>query len=240
MEALDFEVWGANALFTDPIFRAEKQSYPVPTHQALVGVVSSIYWKPTLIWHIDKVRIMNQVEMETKSVRPLDKTFSLDHNSLAFYTYLHAPRYQVRCHFEWNMERDDLAVDRNEKKHLAIFKRALKAGGRRDIFLGTRECQAYVKPAHFGDDFGVYDDTGRVDFGQMFYGYHYPDEHAEKDFSVALWDAFMDRGVITFPRLEDCTNVQKIRDVEMQPYDVPKLTQSVDKLYSELGEEAGQ
>lgn len=233
MEIFEFEVTGRNALFCDPLFRSEKMSYQIPTRQALVGVVSSIYWKPTLIWQIDAVRIMNPINMESKAMRPFDKTFSLNHNSLAFYLYVTEPRYQIRCHFEWNYAREDLAQDRNEKKHAAIFKRSLKAGGRRDVFLGTRECQAYVEPAVFGQGAGAYDKTGRVDFNTMFFGYRYPDQHPNEPFSVALWDAYMIDGVVRFPDMEDCRMVQKVRDVTIQPYDIPKLTQSVDELYSE-------
>ena len=28
-------------------------------YEALKGIARSIYWKPTLIWHIDRVRIIN-------------------------------------------------------------------------------------------------------------------------------------------------------------------------------------
>ena len=30
----------------------------------------SVYWKPTLIWFIDKVRVMNPIQMEVKGIRP--------------------------------------------------------------------------------------------------------------------------------------------------------------------------
>lgn len=47
------------ALFTDPLTKVggEKFSYPVPTYQALKGITESIYWKPTLIWVIDRCRV---------------------------------------------------------------------------------------------------------------------------------------------------------------------------------------
>ncbi|MFP3442011.1 type I-C CRISPR-associated protein Cas5c, partial [Pantoea sp. SIMBA_133] len=79
-------------------------------------------------------------------------------NTLANYTYLKDVRYQVRAHFEFNKHRPDLAHDWNEGKHFNIMKRSLKAGGRRDIFLGTRECQGYVEPCEFGSGEGFYDD----------------------------------------------------------------------------------
>ncbi|WP_155286299.1 type I-C CRISPR-associated protein Cas5c [Lacticaseibacillus zhaodongensis] len=229
----EFEVYGRNALFCDPLFRSEKSSYSVPTYQALVGVVSSVYWKPTLVWKIDRVRVLHPFVTEAKGMRPLDKNFAVNKNSLAYYQYLVNPAYQIACHFEWNMQRDDLEADRNVKKHVSIFQRSLKVGGRRDIFLGTRECQAYVRPAGFGEGTSVFDNTGTIDLGQMFLAYHYPDEHADNKLSAKFWDAKMTDGIISFPDPDDCQTEQKIRDVALQPYDKPKLTQPVDQLYSE-------
>ncbi|MEL7655675.1 MAG: CRISPR-associated protein Cas5, partial [Bacillota bacterium] len=57
---VEFVVFGKYGLFSDPITRVggEKLSYQVPTYQALKGILESVYWKPTLIWYIDEVRIM--------------------------------------------------------------------------------------------------------------------------------------------------------------------------------------
>ena len=54
-----FSLKGRRALFTDPVSRmgGEKFTYQVPTYQALKGVLESIYWKPTFVWVVDKVRI---------------------------------------------------------------------------------------------------------------------------------------------------------------------------------------
>ncbi len=40
----------------------------------------------------------------------------------------------------------------------------IERGGRRDIFLGTRECQGYVEPCVFGEGEGAYD-AFDMDFG---------------------------------------------------------------------------
>ena len=65
-EMVEFEVSGDYALFSDPITRAggEKCSYQIPTYEALKGILHSIYWKPTITWVVDKVRIMNRISME--------------------------------------------------------------------------------------------------------------------------------------------------------------------------------
>ena len=95
---------------------------------------------------------------------------------LSFYTYLKNCRYQVMAHFEWNENRPELAGDRNENKHHNIAKRMIEKGGRRDIFLGTRECQGYVVPCKFGEGEGHYDNIQELAFGLMYHGITYADE----------------------------------------------------------------
>ena len=140
---VDFTVWGRYALFTDPLTRigGEKFSYQVPTYEALKGILSSVYWKPTIIWYIDKVRIMKQIRTQSRSAKPLLYSGGSD---LSIYTYLVDVLYQVQAHFDWNYNRSDLEHDRNENKHYCVAKRMIERGGRRDVFLGTRECQAML------------------------------------------------------------------------------------------------
>jgi CRISPR-associated protein Cas5d len=89
---------------------------------------------------------MRPIRTEAKNIKPIDISGG---NTLATYTYLADVRYQVRAHFEWNRLRDDLKSDRIAPKHLEMAQRMIRKGGRRDIFLGTRECQGYVEPTIF-------------------------------------------------------------------------------------------
>ena len=165
---IEYRVFGRYALFTDPLSKTggEKCSYQIPTYQALKGITESIYWKPTITWVIDECRIMKLIQTETKGVRPIKYTGG---NDLSFYTYLQNVEYRVRAHFEWNENRKDLAHDRNEHKHYDIAKRMLERGGRRDIFLGARECQGYVEPCPLEEGEGDYDTTS-LSFGIMVHG----------------------------------------------------------------------
>jgi len=196
--SVTFEVYGKYALFSDPITRVggEKFSYQVPTYQALKGILESVYWKPTFVWLIDAVRIMNKIQTEGKGIRPLKMGGG---NELAYYTYLKEVRYQVLAHFEWNEYRPELLGDRNENKHHNISKRSIEKGGRRDIFLGTRECQAYVEPCEFGSGDGFYDDYGQLNFGFMLHGIDYPDENSQKNLDVRYFNCAMQDGFIIFP-----------------------------------------
>ena len=162
--SIEFQVTGRYALFTDPLSKVggEKCSYHVPTYEALKGIAKSIYWKPTLIWVIDEVRVMKRIRTQTKGVKPLDLGGG---NSLAIYTFLADVQYQVRAHFEWNEHRPELSDDRIEAKHHAIAQRMIDRGGRQDVFLGTRDCQGYVQACEFGSGAGELDDAGELAFG---------------------------------------------------------------------------
>ena len=200
-----FEVRGDYALFSDPITRVggEKISYQIPTYEAIKGILESVYWKPTIIWIIDEVRVLNQIKTEAKAIRTLSYTKNTP--DLSYYTYLKNVAYQVKAHFEWNMNRPELEKDRNEDKHFQMALRMIKKGGRRDVFLGTRECQAYVFPADFGSGAGFYDHSGVLSFGLMYHGIIYPDESSEKkNMTINFWNPQMIDGVIKYTKPADC------------------------------------
>lgn len=219
---VEFEVSGSYGLFSDPIMcvGGEKCTYQIPTYEALKGILMSVYWKPTLIWYIDKVRVMNPIQMEVKGMRPIKYRGG---NDLAYYTYLKDCRYQVQAHFEWNENRPELAADRNENKHHEIAKKMIRKGGRRDIFLGTRECQGYVEPCLFGQGEGAYDGISGLAFGLMYHGITYADEAYSEEtancMTANFWYPVMkEKGIITFPRPEECPLHKPLRPMEMKSF----------------------
>lgn len=216
---IEFKVYGRYALFTDPLTKTggEKYTYPIPTYQALKGICESIYWKPTFKWVVDDVRIMNPIRTQSQGIRPIHYTD--DKNALSIYTYLKDVEYQVRAHFVWNNNRQDLIQDRNENKHWLIAKRMIERGGRRDIFLGTRECQAYVEPCNFGEYEGYYDNS-KMSFGMMVHGITYPDESEAKgnigQMKIRLWNPTMNNGIIHFIKPEECTILKDLGEKEIK------------------------
>lgn len=222
--SVEFKLTGRTALFTDPIVRlgGEKCSYIFPTYEALKGAISSVYWKPTFTWIIDKVRIMKPIRMETKGIRPLVYSGG---NTLSLYTYLSDVEYQVKAHFEWNENRPDLAHDRNENKHFFMAKRFLERGGRRDVFLGTRECQAYAEPCTFEEGKSYYEDKGELSPGLMFHGFTYPDEakgEQEGKLTARFWLPKMENGVIHFIRPEECTIQRELFEMNAKEFSLEK------------------
>lgn len=234
--SIEFRLWGRYALFTDPLTRigGEKCSYHIPTYEALKGVLKSIYWKPTLIWVVDEVRVMKRIRTQTKGTKPQEYSGG---NSLAIYTFLSDVEYQVRAHFEWNTYRQELAVDRIEGKHYDIAKRMLERGGRQDIFLGTRDCQGYVEPCEFGSGVGELDADGELGFGLMFHSFDYPDETGENKLYTRSWSPTMVNGVIRFDRPEDCKVRKFVRDMSPKAFGVSSNQRAVDEEADDL---AGQ
>lgn len=229
--SFSFKVYGRYALFTDPVTKigGEKSTYHLPTYEAIKGVLKSIYWKPTIIWHVDRVRVMNPLRTQTKGTKPLVWSGG---NSLAIYTFLHDVEYQVEAHFEWNKHRPELEKDRIDGKHFSIAKRSIEKGGRQDIFLGTRDCQAYVEPYDFGKNTGAYDDINELGFGLMFHGFDYPDETGKDELHSRFWNATMKKGILEFPRPDECKIRRFVRAM------LPKQFEQGDNLVSVVDEEA--
>lgn len=205
---VELEIAGAYALFSDPVMRVggEKCSYQIPTYEACKGILASIYWKPTFIWVIDECRVMNRIQMESKGIRTLK--YNKGGADLSYYTYLKNVRYQIRAHFEWNENHPQFTHDRDVAKHYNIAKKMIKRGGRRDVFLGARECQGDVSPCRFGEGKGAYDNSGKYPFGFMYHGVTYADEaysEATKDtMTLNFWHPVMENGVIKFARPNEC------------------------------------
>lgn len=207
-----YRVSGRYALFSIPSssMGIDKASYQCPTYEALKGITSNIYWKPTLTWIIDKVRIINPIRTESKSVKiPFYNKEGCD---IATYVYLKDVEYQVLAHFEWNMDRPDLENDRIPQKHQEIMTREINRGGRLPIFLGCSECGGLVESCEFGDGPGFYDNYGEIDMGLQFRIEYSTSKRREM---IKVFDRVtMKNGIITFRHPNDFspTEKEKIRN----------------------------
>ncbi|MDA3786531.1 MAG: type I-C CRISPR-associated protein Cas5c [Deltaproteobacteria bacterium] len=226
--SISFKLWGRYGLFTDPVTKTggEKCSYHVPTYEAIKGVLKSIYWKPTIIWFVDKVRVMKPLRTQTKGTKPLVWGGG---NSLAIYTFLHEVEYQVEAHFEWNEYRPELEKDRVDGKHFNIVSRMLEKGGRQDILLGVRDCQGFVEPCLFGEGKGAYDEIDELGFGLMFHSFDYPDETGKDELASRFWQATMRAGILHFPRPEQCEKRRFIRNMTAKQFGLDENILHVDR-----------
>lgn len=227
--AIAFLLTGRFALFSDPVTRVggEKTSYLIPTYEALKGVCESIYWKPTFQWVVDSVRVLNPFQSQSKGMRPI--SLRNEPATLSIYTYLKDVRYEVHAHFEWNPLRGDLVADRNENKHYFMAKRCLERGGRRDIFLGTRECQGYVEPLPEEPIESAFDPLERMTFGNMFHGFDYGDTGEGGQMVARFFEPVMLRGVVTFPRPEECTVRRVVKPLEGKAFALGKTLRPVEE-----------
>ena len=79
----------------------------------------------------------------------------------------------------------------------------LERGGRQDVFLGTRDCYAYVEPCEFGEGVGHYDDIDELgSYGLQFHSFGYPDETGKEELITRFWRPVLKNGVLTFPRVD--------------------------------------
>lgn len=219
----EFQITAPYALFSDPLTKVggEHISLPFPTYEALKGVLKSVYFKPTILWVIDDLRIMNPIQTMTRGVKI--PNYEKPGNDLAYYTYLKDVQYQVRAHFIWNMNRPELECDRIIGKHYKIIKRMIERGGRRDVFLGTRECQALVEPCVFGSGQGFYDNQPwETAYGFLYHSLIYPDEAILEDdkgwLTTTFWHPVMKNGMIHYIRPEECTEKRHVREMGMKTF----------------------
>ncbi len=236
---------GDYALFTTPITKGggEKYTYPIPTYQAIKAITEAIYWKPTFIIYIDEIKVLNKISTETKGIRLLygrGKENSIDRSK---YTYLKDVKYAIKYHFEWNTIREDFIFDRNEKKHTEIMLRSLKKGGRRDIFLGVRECIGYVKylsEEEYDTIVGEYNNT-TISFGIMFHSFNYPTEGTLNDYDGLqsnFTDITMINGKVNFCRPKECPinmNLSKLNIKELTPNNVKAVDQEYQEIIADNG-----
>ncbi|MBL7188907.1 MAG: type I-C CRISPR-associated protein Cas5 [Phycisphaerae bacterium] len=145
-----FSVRAERALFTRPELRVERFTYPLPTYGALAGVLRSIYAKPSFFWVPTRVLIMKPIRYQNIMINEVKTTAITKRPFVAperrmqkMQTYLYDVHYLVEAHFKWSENQPE---DRDLTKHLCIFERSLDTGGRRDVFLGMRECTAIVEP----------------------------------------------------------------------------------------------
>lgn len=231
-----YRLYGDYALFTDPVTKGggEKYTYQIPTYQALKGITEQLYWKPTVVYYIDSVKVIKKIQTETKGIRTPLKNGK---NDLNYYTYLRDVEYLVKFHFEWNHNRPELKEDWNETKHEQILLRSIAKGGRRDLFLGTRECVGYVErireeqyrmaPTDY--------DGKKVSFGIMFHSFLYPDEavHSNEGKLISNFtNIIMDNGEINFIRPEECQIQHSLRDYSFRPFTRANMTFAEDEIRS--------
>lgn len=155
-------VWGEWACFTRPELKAERYSYEVMTPSAAIGILSAIYWKPEIRWHIDKIHVLKPIklvsirrnEVSAKATAPksdLIKNGGEAHLGILVEetrqqrssTILQDVEYLIEAHFSILKVQENV---NNKAKHLEMFKRrAMKGQAFHQPYFGTREFPVFFE-----------------------------------------------------------------------------------------------
>lgn len=58
-------VWGERACFTRPEMKVERVSYDVMTPSAARGLLEAIYWKPAIVWVVDRINVLKPIRFQS-------------------------------------------------------------------------------------------------------------------------------------------------------------------------------
>lgn len=194
--------WGDRALFTNPatFVSGDKVSYPIPTVQALTGMLGRVYWHPPMEWKIKSLRVMNLIQTVAEVQKYRDPDCNTTTAYLGNVLYLKDVDYEVECYFEINemMAKAMPRPDTNVQKHEHIFEKKLERGPARLLFLGTAECPGFAARARKRRK-GAYDSVASVDFGVMYQRSLYPNMHKGCDQQYReLWKTVMKNGIVSY------------------------------------------
>ena len=210
------KVWSDHACFTRPEMKVERVSYDVMTPSAARGVLEAIHWKPTILWVVDAIHVLNPIRFtsirrnEVGAKIPAGSVKSAmnrgDTNGLGLAvdenrqqraaTVLVKPAYVIEAHFELkaNAGEGDTAA-----KHIAMFnRRGAKGQCFHRPYLGTREFAAHFELVE-GDlpDSTLPADQRNRDLGWMLHDIDHANDQRPYFFRAALVD-----GVMAVPPLD--------------------------------------
>ena len=137
---ISIKVSGSLALWTIPESRSDRISYTVPTYSGLLGMVKNIFWKPEIGIDVLAVKILKNPR---RQIVGLDHIKSDGGIRLSTQSYVINPEYLVEIGlYQVNPDSNVKAVI---GKYANMLERAIKAGGRRHVYLGCSECHATVE-----------------------------------------------------------------------------------------------
>lgn len=211
-------VKGTRACFTRPEMKAERVSYDVMTPSAARGIIEAVYWKPAIAWHIDRIKVLNEIRFETfrrnevESKLPYGGTTGAQAvaggNDVALYQVTSDDRqqrstlllrdvaYVVDAHFDLT----ELAgeTDTVEKHYNIVMRRLRKGQCFNQPYLGCREFPAEVLFIEKDDKAhtSYYEKVLEKDLGFMLFDLDFT---IQEDPQPRFFRAIMRKGVIDVP-----------------------------------------
>jgi len=219
-------VWGEYACFTRPEMKVERVSYDVMTPSAARGILEAIYWKPEILWIIDKIHVLkpirftsvrrnevaDKISISTAKTAMRKGTGNLhlnieDRRQQRASLVLRDVAYGIEAHF------DVLAADTGEHespnklagKHLDIFNRRARKGQYfHHPYLGCREFPAKFESVAGAFPASELSERGlNRDLGFMLYDIDFdqdPETKAIKNTTPRFFRAKLDQGVVAVQR----------------------------------------
>lgn len=202
---ISLKIWGNYACFTRPEMKVERVSYDVITPSAARGILEAIYWKPAIVWVIDRIHVLNPIRFdnirrnELSSKLPLGTVksamkngrspvgvFIEDDRQQRAALVLRDVAYVIEAHFEFKGSEDN-----NTAKHKEIFERRVEKGQCfHNPYLGCREFPAFFEPILGKAPKSNL--TGERDLGWMLHDIDFENNMEAKFFRAVMLDGLID------------------------------------------------
>jgi CRISPR-associated protein Cas5d len=199
------KVWGEYACFTRPEMKVERVSYDVMTPSAARGILEAIYWKPAIIWIVDRLHVLNSIRFDNirrnelgsklavgtvkkamKNGRSPVQVFIEDDRQQRAAMVLRDVSYIIEAHFEFVGDEDC-----NPGKHKEIFdRRARKGQCFHKPYLGCREFPANFELVE--GDIPASTFRGEQDLGWMLHDIDVVDKMEASFFRAVMRDGVVD------------------------------------------------
>jgi len=199
-------IWGERACFSRPEMKAERVSYDVITPSAARGILEAIYWKPAIVWVIDRIHVLREIRFDSFRRNEVGKKIPVGNVQSAMkngvgdlYQFVEDDRqqratlmlrdvdYVVEAHFEMT---DRAGETDTAEKHYNIALRRLRNGQCfQQPYFGCREFPASFELV---EDVPVSPLHGERDLGWMLLDLDFGDEIQAQFFRATLVNGVME------------------------------------------------
>jgi len=154
---------GPLACFTRPELKVERVSYSVMTPSAARGLLEAVLWKPAITWHIERIKVLNEIKFtafrrnEVNSKASLPSRATIENGGKVSEYFADEDRaqrntvaladvdYVIEAHFTMT---DKAGAADNVNKFVEIFQRRVEKGQHfHQPYFGCREFVAEILPA---------------------------------------------------------------------------------------------
>lgn len=195
-------VWGDYACFSRPELKVERVSYDFITPSAAKGILDAIYWKPAIIWKVDKIHVLAPIKFtnirrnevsEVATLYGIKKAIKDSSNYDIVSSKVRHQRaamvltnveYVIEAHFEINKQKAG-ETDTPEKHYNIVLRRLRQGQFFHKPCLGTREFAASFAIVENDDMIPKSSLVGERDFGYMLYDINYELNDKEDKISVS-------------------------------------------------------